>query len=113
MVGSFELNVVHCSDVIVALKQMPDECVQMVVTSPPYFKKRDYNIDGQIGLEKTMIEYVNKLVNVFDEMRRVLRSDGLFFLNIGDTFADKEIMGVPWHTALALQDNGWHLRTDI
>ena len=68
------------------LKGLPDECISCVVTSPPYFWLRDYRVDGQIGLEPTVDEYVTKLCDVFDQVRRILRRDGLAFLNLGDTY---------------------------
>jgi len=110
---SFTLNKVHCLDVFEALNKMPDECVQMAVTSPPYYRQRNYEMDGQIGNEPTVEEYVDKLCDVFDVVKRVLKTDGVFFLNLGDTFVNKEIMGVPWRVALMMQRRGWHLRTDI
>jgi DNA modification methylase len=74
-------------DVLARLRGLPDECVQCVVTSPPYWGLRDYGVEGQIGLESTPEEYVLKLVEVFREVRRVLRSDGTCWLNLGDTYA--------------------------
>lgn len=74
-------------DALEQLRQLPDECIHCCVTSPPYFGLRNYGIDGQIGLEQTPDEYVARLVEVFREVRRVLRSDGTFWLNIGDSYA--------------------------
>lgn len=68
------------------LRSLPDECVNCVVTSPPYFWLRDYGVDGQIGLEPTVDEYVTNICDVFHQVRRVLRRDGLAFLNLGDTY---------------------------
>lgn len=68
------------------LKTIPSDSVDCVVTSPPYFWLRDYGVDGQIGLETTVSEYVNSIGDIMDEVRRVLRKDGLLFLNIGDTY---------------------------
>jgi len=108
-------------------------------TSPPYWGLRDYDIEGQIGLEQSLPEYINKLVTVFREVRRVLKDDGLFWLIIGDGYTSgnrkwrapdkknparamnvrpdtpiglkpKDLLGVPWRLALALQDDGWFLR---
>jgi DNA modification methylase len=73
-------------DALEMLKTLPDESVNCCVTSPPYYGLRDYGIDGQIGLEKTPQEYVQKLVDVFREVRRVLRNDGTFWLNLGDSY---------------------------
>lgn len=77
---------IECSDSFEWLKQLPDQCVQMIATSPPYYSLRDYQVDGQIGLEKTPSLYIAALVGVFRECRRVLRNDGLMFVNIGDTY---------------------------
>ena len=75
------------ADVIDGLRSLPDQCIQCVVTSPPYYNMRDYNVDGQIGLESSPEEYVNKIVEVFREVRRVLRDDGSVWLNLGDSYA--------------------------
>src|SRR5690349_17970656 len=69
------------------LRQLPDESVHCVVTSPPYWGLRDYGVLGQIGLEPTPAEFVAKMVEVFQEVRRVLRDDGTLWLNIGDSYA--------------------------
>lgn len=78
---------VDCSDCLEWLRTIPDESVNCCVTSPPYYGLRNYGHDGQIGLEKTHIEYVAKMVEVFGEIRRVLTEDGLLWLNIGDSYA--------------------------
>lgn len=99
-----------------ALASIPlcDESVQCVVTSPPYWGLRDYGVDGQLGLEKTPEEYVANMVTVFREVRRVLKADGLLWLNLGDSFLpDKNLAGIPWRVAFALQADGWWLRSDI
>jgi len=77
----------HCGDWVQVLKTLPDESVNCVVTSPPYWGLRDYGIAGQIGLEKTPEEYVAKIVAGFREVRRVLRKDGTLWLNLGDSYA--------------------------
>lgn len=138
-------------DVLDRLREMPDESVHCCVTSPPYFGLRDYGVEGQIGLEPTPAAFVSKMVEVFAEVRRVLRSDGTCFVNLGDSYtegagnrnglngttanfkhdhgekcgananprigsgglAPKQLLGVPWRVALALQDAGWWLRQDI
>jgi DNA modification methylase len=120
--------------------------VQTCVTSPPYFGLRDYGHVGQIGLEPTPAEFVGKLVEVFREVRRVLRDDGTLWLNLGDSYANdgkwggssggkhvsalhgatnigrgkvttglkpKDLIGIPWRVAFALQEDGWYLRQDI
>ncbi len=75
-----------CADVFEGLSQLPDESVHCVVTSPPYWGLRDYGTDGQIGLEATPEEYVERMVAVFREVHRVLRSDGTLWLNMGDSY---------------------------
>jgi site-specific DNA-methyltransferase (cytosine-N4-specific) len=129
-------------DVHLALARLPDESVQCVVTSPPYWGLRDYGITGQIGLEPTLVGFIQALTSVFSQVKRVLRDDGILWLNIGDGYTsgnrgwrapdkknpnramsvrpdnppglkDKDLMGIPWRLALALQDSGWFLRSDI
>jgi len=73
-------------DVMKALKQLPDESVDMCVTSPPYYGQRDYQVEEQIGIEKHPNDYINKLIEVFSEVKRVLKKQGSFWLNLGDTF---------------------------
>jgi DNA modification methylase len=77
---------VYCGDALQTLKSLPKDCVHSVITSPPYFWLRDYGVDGQFGLEDTIQDYVENLSNVMDEVKRVLRPDGVAFFNIGDTF---------------------------
>lgn len=104
-----------------ALRHLPDESVHCVVTSPPYFGLRDYGHERQIGLEPTPDEYVAELVSVFREVQRVLRKDGTLWLNLGDSYAGsglappaglkpKDLTGIPWRAAFALQADGWYLR---
>ena len=137
-------------DCINVLRGMATESVQCVVTSPPYLGLRDYKVDGMIGLESTVDEYVAKMIEVFREVRRVLRKDGTLWLNLGDTYATgagkvgecpgggqqgerwaamgprtqpnrmpqpglkpKDLCGVPWRVAFALQADGWWLRSAI
>ncbi len=78
---------IHCGDALSVLKTLPDESVNCVVTSVPYWGLRDYGVDGQIGLEPTMQEHIAVLVNVFREVRRVLRNDGTCWINYGDAYA--------------------------
>lgn len=100
-----------CLDV---LKTMPDNSINCCVTSPPYFGLRDYGVKGQLGLEKTPEEYISNLVKVFREVRRVLRDDGTLWLNLGDSYGkNKQLHGIPWRVALALQADGYTLRQDI
>jgi DNA modification methylase len=133
-------------DALTRLREMPDASVQCVVTSPPYWGLRCYGVEGQLGLEPTPELYVAKMVEVFREVRRVLRDDGTCFLNLGDSYANdtkwggasggkhvvalhgktgigrqkvctglkpKDLVGIPWRLAFALQADGWYLRADI
>lgn len=129
-------------DVRQRLRDLPDRSVHCVVTSPPYFGLRDYGHEGQIGLEPTPAEFVSVMVDVFREVRRVLRDDGTLWLNLGDSYAanrgyqvpdskhtdvgnsrgmsadaiglkPKDLIGIPWRVAFALQADGWWLRQDI
>ncbi len=101
-------------DCLDLLREMPDESVQCCVTSPPYFGLRDYGVGGQLGLESTPDDYVAKMVEVFREVRRVLRDDGTLWLNLGDSYGKgKQLQGIPWRVAFALQADGWILRQDI
>jgi DNA modification methylase len=122
------------------LKTLPDASINCCVTSPPYWGLRDYGHAGQIGLEQTPEAYVAELVAVFREVRRVLRPDGTLWLNLGDSYGGgnggasasakqtrnrgtsnafagcgmpKQLMGIPWRVAFALQSDGWYLRQDI
>ena len=95
------------------LKELSDKSIQMCVTSPPYWGLRDYGHDGQLGLEETPAEYVANMVSVFSEVKRVLRDDGTLWLNLGDSYANKDLVGIPWRVAFALQADGWYLRQDI
>lgn len=141
---------VHHGDCLDVLRDMPDASVQTCVTSPPYWGLRDYGVAGQLGLEDTPEQYVERLVDVFREVRRVLRDDGTLWLNIGDSYAgsgmtggtnskegsagrmarmfngnrregsrmpdglkSKDLVGIPWRVAFALQADGWYLRSDI
>jgi DNA modification methylase len=137
-------------DCIDMMRTLPDQSVHTCITSPPYFGLRDYGVDGQIGLEETPSEFIARLVEVFREVRRVLRGDGTAWVNMGDSYASKpngplgfgghsaeaphvavrtanarrsshipmgfkhkDLMGMPWRLAFALQDDGWYLRQDI
>lgn len=131
-------------DAIDMLKTLPSESIHCCVTSPPYWGLRDYGVDGQLGLEPTPDEYVANMVEVFREVKRVLRKDGNCWLNLGDSYASdtkgsgghntkqdsntgswtgviklnhglkpKDLVGIPWRVAFALQADGWWLRSDI
>ncbi len=125
-----------------ALELLPEQSVQTVVTSPPYWSLRDYDIDNQIGRDESLGEYVAGLVTAFDKVRRVLRVDGTVWLNVGDAYTSgnrryrapdkknraramsmrpptpvglkpKDLIGLPWRLAFALQDAGWWLRSEV
>ena len=101
-------------DCIEGMRTLPDASVHCCVTSPPYWGLRDYGHDGQIGLESTPEAYVARMVEVFREVRRVLREDGTLWLNLGDSYkGGKQLGGIPWRVAFALQADGWWLRQDI
>jgi len=129
-------------DSLHVLRRLPASGVQCIVTSPPYWGLRDYHIGGQIGLEDNLTQYLNRLVAVFNETKRVLKDDGIFWLNIGDGYTSgnrgwrapdkknparamevrpdapeglkpKDLLGVPWRLAFALQQDGWYLRCDV
>jgi site-specific DNA-methyltransferase (cytosine-N4-specific) len=129
-------------DALAVLERLPSSSVQCIVTSPPYWGLRDYNIPDQIGLEPTLPQFINRLRTIFGEARRVLRDDGVLWLNIGDGYTSgnrgwrapdkknparamsvrpdtpvgmkpKDLHGIPWRLAFALQDDGWYLRADV
>lgn len=125
------------------LRRLKASSVQAVVTSPPYWGVRDYGIDGQIGLEPTIDQYLHRLLAVFTEVKRVLKDDGVLWVNIGDAYTSgnrgyrahdnknparamdcgrpdtpdglkkKDLIGIPWKLAFLLQSDGWYLRSDI
>lgn len=134
------METVLLGDALEVLKTLDDESVNTCVTSPPYYNLRDYGVAGQIGAEGTPEAYIERLVEVFREVRRVLRSDGTLWVNIGDSYATrsgpqpptntrnsnghtakrlpsgykyKDLIGVPWMLAFALRADGWYLRQDI
>ena len=102
-----------CAEVTDALSAMADGTFHCVVTSPPYYGLRDYGVVGQMGLEPSIQIYLANMVHVFAEVRRVLRPDGTVWLNMGDSYRNKQLLGMPWRLALALQADGWWLRSEI
>lgn len=143
-------------DALKTLRKMPSESVHCIVTSPPYWNLRDYGVAGQLGLEATPQKYVRALVRIMREVRRVLRSDGTCWVNLGDSYMggmtggvgestitskrnhdavkaariaiagtggprhrkapglkEKDLCGIPWRVALAMQADGWWLRSDV
>ena len=115
------MSEVLCGDAAEVLKTLPQGSANMCVTSPPYYGLRDYGEENQIGVEQTPQEYIERLVEVFAEVYRVLTDDGTLWLNIGDMYANrtwetvkqKDLMGIPWALAFALRERGWYLRSDI
>lgn len=135
----------HHGDALDVARALPDASVQTIVTSPPYYGLRDYGEDGQYGAEASVGEYVERMVVLFRELRRVLADDGTLWLNLGDSFSSvggasgvgvaarvgntlkqrdsrtrpasrlpaKNLLGVPWRVAFALQEDGWILRSEI
>jgi DNA modification methylase len=101
-------------DCLLKLKELPTSSVDCIVTSPPYWGLRDYDVVGQLGMEPTFDEYVEKLTVIFRECRRVLKDTGTLWINLGDKYLpNKQLLGMPWKVAFALQDDGWILRQDI
>ena len=101
-------------DCITGMKTMPADSVDCCITSPPYWGLRDYGHGDQLGLEPTPEAYVQNMVEVFREVHRVLKPTGTLWLNLGDSYAGKkQLQGIPWRVAFALQADGWYLRQDI
>ncbi len=96
-----------------ALAEVPDECVDTIVTSPPYYCQRDYDDERQVGAERTPDEYVDSLVQIMTQCRRVLKDTGTLWLNLGDKYDRRRLLGMPWRVAFALADAGWILRSDV
>jgi DNA modification methylase len=96
------------------LKQFPDESVDCVITSPPYWGVREYEGESVLGQEDTIEEFIDNLLDIFSNIKRLIKHGGSFWLNIGDTYDDKNLAGVPWRVAIALQDRqDWMLRNDV
>jgi len=136
---------IYAGDCLDSLKQLEDQSINTCITSPPYWGLRNYNDEEkQLGMEDTPEEFVNNLVEVFREVKRVLRDDGTVWLNLGDSYCgtghkgdtidpryqgrngqkvalnnkiqglkQKDLVGIPWRVAFALQADGWYLRQDI
>ena len=141
-IGAVRESLLICGDAQRALRKLPDQSAQTVVTSPPYWSLRDYDVDEQIGRDDELQAYIRSIVGAFRELRRVLRADGTVWLNVGDSYTSgnrryrapdrknraramhvrpptpeglkpKDLIGVPWRLALALQDDGWWLRSEV
>jgi len=137
-----QVNQIIQGDCLEVLKSLPDESINCVVTSPPYWALRDYGVEGQLGLEPTFQEYINKLCDIFDEVKRVLRKDGTCWVNIGDTYGGtgdkkdskdpkykegrngqikainksataKSLCQIPSRFAIEMTNRGWILRNEI
>jgi site-specific DNA-methyltransferase (cytosine-N4-specific) len=135
-------SVVYQGDALEIMKRLPSEICRTAVTSPPYWGLRDYDDPRQIGSEEKVEEYIERLVEIFRELKRVLTQDGTLWLNVGDSYTSggrtrrapdkknraramdyraptpeglkpKELVGIPWRLAMALQADGWYLRSDI
>ena len=101
-------------DALAEASKLPDGSIDCIVTSPPYYGLRDYGSQGQYGLEETPAAYVETMRALFSELRRALADDGTLWLNIGDSYGkNKNLLGIPWRVAFALQDDGWILRNSI
>lgn len=102
-----------CGDSLSILRELPDNSFDFCMTSPPYWHKREYQ-NGGIGLEADFEEYSRHLLAIFAQVKRVLKKTGSFWLNMGDSYLGKGLMGIPWRIALALMDEqGWLLRNDV
>ena len=150
-----ELNKLYIGNALDILPLILENSIQTIITSPPYYKLRDYEMEDQLGQEDTVEEYIEKLVKILKQAKRVLKKDGTLWLNLGDCYAGsgknrnadgidyginpkykdskhtarrqglikktplsgylkpKDLIGVPWRVAFALQDDGWYLRQDI
>lgn len=137
-----KVSTVFHGDAEVLLKKLPADFFRCCITSPPYWSLRDYSTEGQIGAEDDPLDYLERLVSIFEEVRRVLTEDGTLWLNIGDSYTSgnrgyrapdkknpvramsyrpktpsglkpKDLVGIPWRLAFALQEAGWYLRSDI
>jgi len=99
------------------LKELPKESVDCVFTSPPYWQMRKYDLSSNgtvhLGDEKNHKDFVRNLADIFDEVKRVLKKSGSLWLNLGDKYHNKNLMGIPWRVAIELQDRGWILRNDV
>ena len=108
-----ETNIIHVGDNLFHLTNIPDNSVDMCVTSPPYYNLRDYKNSGQIGAENTVKDFVENLCKVFDEIHRILKPTGSCWVNIGDTYDKKRLLQVPSRFEIAMCDRGWYLRNEI
>jgi DNA modification methylase len=109
-----EMITLHHGKALEVARTLGAGSADCIVTSPPYYGLRDYKVAGQYGQEKAPAEFVENMRILFSELRRVLADDGTLWLNLGDSYGKgKQLMGMPWRVALALQDDGWILRNAI
>ena len=137
-----QINKIYQGNCLEVLKTFPNECIDMIITSPPYYALRDYGVDGQIGNESTFQEYINKLCDIFDEVKRVLKNDGTCWVVIGDSYdgnkrgktdlkvseatkyscenlikktqlQNKCLLQIPARFAIEMTNRGWILRNEI
>ncbi len=102
-----------CGDALNVLREIPTESIDFCMTSPPYWNKREYH-NGGIGLEDTYTQYINSLLLAFSEVKRILKASGSFWLNMGDTYINKGLVGLPWRIALTMMDEQkWILRNEV
>jgi DNA modification methylase len=107
------LNRIYEGDARKVLRHWPDQLVDLCLTSPPYFQQRDYGVAGQLGQEQTPEAYIDRLVQVLDAAGRVLKDSGSLYLNLGDSYRERSLLGLPWRVALRLTTRGWLLRNTI
>tara|TARA_R110000803_G_scaffold204837_1_gene271152 strand:- start:348 stop:1487 length:1140 start_codon:yes stop_codon:yes gene_type:complete len=116
-----KINKIYNEDCNLTMSKMYDNFIQSIITSPPYFNLRDYGNEKQIGIENSFNDYLNNLLEVFTNAYRVLKDDGILFVNIGDTYASKKVgnikrktlFGIPDRFKIMMIDNGWICRSDI
>jgi DNA modification methylase len=102
-----------CGDALATLRTFPAESIDFCMTSPPYWGKREYN-NGGLGLEAKLEDYIERLLEIFAEVKRVLKPSGSFWLNLGDSYNEKNLLAIPWRIAIALMDRqNWILRNDV
>ena len=107
------INKIHNMDCLEGLKRLPDKCVDMVITSPPYFNLRDYGTVGEIGSETDYKDYLDNLISVFTEIHRVLKDSGSCWVNIDDVYSNQSLLGIPDMFKIKMLENGWLCRNEI
>ncbi|HMO13534.1 MAG TPA: site-specific DNA-methyltransferase [Pirellulaceae bacterium] len=107
------IDQVHCGDARDMLLKLPKHTIDTVVTSPPYFRQRNYEHPNQLGNEISAATYVQNLVEVFDGMHQALKPTGSLWVVLGDKYENSRLLGLPWRFALAMIEAGWYLRSDV